>query len=73
MHINKQAGIKQQYQLGRLIRQRYTVENKLVHSNYTRDQVYIRSTDSDRTLMSVSSQLSGLFPPHQNEVKTYAN
>ena len=59
----------QHYQLGRLIKHRYTVENQLIYPNYTRDEIYVRSTDSDRTLMSVLSQLSALFPPDEEEVK----
>ena len=61
--LNKQNGTLQHYQLGRLIRKRYTEEHQLINPNYTRDEVYVRSTDYDRTLMSVLSQLSALFPP----------
>jgi len=69
VHIfNTQAGVRQLYQLGRLIKQRYTVEHQLVHTNYTRDEVYVRSTDYDRTLMSALSLLSGLFPPDEDRV-----
>ena len=67
--FNKQIGVRQLYQLGRLIRHRYTVEHQLISPNYTRDEVYIRSTDYDRTLMSALSLLSGLFQPvDDNEV-----
>ena len=66
--FTQQNGTRQHYQLGRLIKQRYTVEHQLLSSNYTRDEVYVRSTDYDRTLMSVLSQLSGLFPPDEDRV-----
>jgi len=56
------------YQLGRLIKQRYTVENNLLSPNYTRNELYVRSTDIDRTLMSVLSQLSAIYPPEDNQV-----
>ena len=69
LHVfTQQNGTRQHYHLGRLIKQRYTVEHQLLSSNYTRDEVYIRSTDFDRTLMSVLSQLSGLFPPDEDRV-----
>ena len=70
-HLNKQNGTLQHFQLGRLIRKRYTVEHQLISANYTRDEVYVRSTDFDRTLMSALSLLSGLFPPEQDQVIYY--
>ena len=69
--LNKQNGTLQHYQLGRLIRERYTVEYQLISPNYTRDEVYVRSTDTDRTLMSALSQLSALFPPDEDQVMNY--
>lgn len=66
--FHKQNGTQQHYELGRLIRKRYTEEFRLINSSYTRDQVYIRSTDYDRTLMSALSQLSALFPPDEDQV-----
>ena len=69
--FHKQIGTQQHYELGRLIRKRYMEENTLLSPNYTRDEVYIRSTDVDRTLMSVLSQLSALFPPDDDQVINY--
>uniref|UniRef100_A0ABI7ZQL0 acid phosphatase n=1 Tax=Felis catus TaxID=9685 RepID=A0ABI7ZQL0_FELCA len=55
-----QLGMEQHYELGRYIRQRY---RKFLNESYKREQVYIQSTDVDRTLMSAMTNLAGLFPP----------
>lgn len=34
-------------------------------------QVYIRSSDKDRCIMSAQTQLNGLYPPHGQQVKTH--
>ncbi|XP_047732099.1 prostatic acid phosphatase isoform X3 [Prionailurus viverrinus] len=52
--------MEQHYELGRYIRQRY---RKFLNESYKREQVYIQSTDVDRTLMSAMTNLAGLFPP----------
>jgi len=56
------------YYLGELVRKRYTMEYNLLSPNYTNDEIYVRSTDFDRTLMSVLSLLSGTFPPDEDQV-----
>ncbi|XP_006902611.1 PREDICTED: prostatic acid phosphatase-like [Elephantulus edwardii] len=55
-----QVGIEQHYELGEYMRRRY--ENFL-NESYKHEQVYIRSTDVDRTLMSALANLAALFPP----------
>ena len=60
------VGIQQQYALGEFFRQRYTPG--LLNSNYTHNQVTVRSTNFDRTIMSALSQLAGLFPPSEDQV-----
>ncbi|XP_049726851.1 prostatic acid phosphatase [Elephas maximus indicus] len=54
------VGMKQHYELGEYMRKRY---EKFLNGSYKREQVYIRSTDIDRTLMSAMSNLAALFPP----------
>ncbi|KAM9187315.1 prostatic acid phosphatase isoform 2-T2 [Dugong dugon] len=54
------VGIQQHYELGAYMRKRY---EKFLNESYKREQVYIRSTDIDRTLMSAMSNLAALFPP----------
>ncbi|XP_065912207.1 prostatic acid phosphatase-like [Dysidea avara] len=60
-------GSRMHFQLGRLVKHRYTVENNLLSLNYTRNELYVRSTDVDRTLMSVLSQLSAIYPPEEDQ------
>ncbi|XP_046524358.1 prostatic acid phosphatase isoform X2 [Equus quagga] len=55
-----QLGMEQHYELGEYIRKRY---GKFLNETYKREQVYIRSTDVDRTLMSAMTNLAALFPP----------
>lgn len=57
--------MRQHYHLGQLLRRRYITDtySGFLTDNYTRTEVYVRSTDYDRTLMSVEAQLSALFPP----------
>ncbi|XP_008823310.1 prostatic acid phosphatase isoform X1 [Nannospalax galili] len=55
-----QLGMEQHYELGSYIRKRY---GKFLNESYKHDQVYIRSTDYDRTLMSAMTNLAALFPP----------
>lgn len=53
-------GMQQEYGLGAWLAQRY---QDFLGTRYTPSEVYYRSDDEDRTLMSAESQLAGLFPP----------
>lgn len=46
------------------LRTRY---QNLIGSKYSPNQVYVRSTDSDRNLQSTECTMAGLFPPNSNE------
>ncbi|XP_063984985.1 prostatic acid phosphatase-like isoform X1 [Diachasmimorpha longicaudata] len=53
-------GKHQHLELGRWFRARY---DQLLPRKYSFHDIYIRSTDVDRTLMSAEANLAGLYPP----------
>ncbi|CAF1224512.1 unnamed protein product [Rotaria sordida] len=53
------AGIEQQYRLGKYLRSRY---NSILSTNYVTSEIYVRSTNYNRTLISAQSNLIGLYP-----------
>ncbi|XP_006158561.1 prostatic acid phosphatase isoform X2 [Tupaia chinensis] len=55
-----QLGMEQHYELGTHLRKRY---GRFLNESYKREQVYVQSTDVDRTLMSAMTNLAALFPP----------
>lgn len=56
-------GKLEQYKLGKWLRNRY---RGFLPEKYNRNDIYIRSTDVDRTLMSAYCTLAGLYEPHKN-------
>ncbi|XP_057595572.1 prostatic acid phosphatase isoform X5 [Hippopotamus amphibius kiboko] len=55
-----QLGMEQHYKLGEYLRKRYET---FLNESYKHEQVYVQSTDIDRTLMSAMTSLAALFPP----------
>lgn len=58
-------GMYQHYELGQWLRHRYT---GFLPEAYSREDIYIQSTDVDRTLMSAASNLAGLYPPEGDQI-----
>mmetsp|Transcript_1180 Transcript_1180/g.2853 ORF Transcript_1180/g.2853 Transcript_1180/m.2853 type:complete len:424 (-) Transcript_1180:2542-3813(-) len=55
-------GMRQHYLIGYELRNRYILQTPLLSSNFSTEEIYVRSTDYNRTLQSAYSQLQGLYP-----------
>ncbi|XP_055384049.1 prostatic acid phosphatase [Condylostylus longicornis] len=58
-------GKMQHFELGKWLRNRY---HTLLNASYSRDDLFVQSTDVDRTLMSALSNLAGLYEPKGNDI-----
>jgi hypothetical protein len=56
------TGMRLRYLLGRYNRQKYVYQEKLLSKNFKPGEVYIQSTDYNRTLQSAYSEFLGLYP-----------
>ena len=57
-----QGGWNQHYEVGKSLRKKLIEEKKLLSPEYNSDEVYVQTTNANRTHMSAVSQLSGLYP-----------
>ena len=55
--------MRQRYLLGRHNRQRYVEELDLLSATYNPSEIYMQSTNVNRTMQSGYSELMGLYPP----------
>jgi hypothetical protein len=55
------VGMRQHFILGQALRKRYIQTLSFLSPTYNHTQIYIRSSDVNRTLMSAQSQLLGLY------------
>ncbi|XP_065051939.1 lysosomal acid phosphatase-like isoform X2 [Rhopilema esculentum] len=63
-----QKGMQMEFELGKFLRNRYVSDEKFVSSFYLHKEVYCKSSDSERCLMSAESQMAGLYPPRDWQV-----
>ena len=54
-----------QFNLGTFLRSRY---NHLIGDKYDENDIYVRASDVDRTMMSAMSNLAGLYPPKGDQI-----
>lgn len=55
-------GMRQHFLIGSELRQRYVVNQEVISGQFNESQVWLQSSDVNRTLMSAESQITGLFP-----------
>jgi len=58
-------GLEQQYKLGELIRARY---DGFLSKHYSPFEIYVRSSDYNRTLVSAQANLLAMYPPEDSEL-----
>jgi len=67
------AGARAMYRLGERLREHYIHQLEFLDKTYNRKDVYVRSSDTDRTLMSAYSLLYGMFPVGSGDIHEVGN
>ncbi|CAK56843.1 unnamed protein product (macronuclear) [Paramecium tetraurelia] len=60
------TGMRQQYILGKWLRKRYIQVTPLLSSTFNENEIYIESSDVNRTLQSAYCNLQGMYPEGPN-------
>lgn len=60
-----QIGKRQHLELGQWLRKRY---DSLVSDRFSNNEMYVRSTDIERAIMSALSNMAGFYPPKSDDV-----
>ena len=55
-------GMRQHYLIGTELRRRYMIETQLLLPTYYQPEIFVFSSDYNRTVMSAQSQIQGLYP-----------
>jgi len=58
-------GMRERHMLGRFNRERYVDQYKLLSPEYNPSEIFIQSTNVNRTMQSEYSELLGLYPPNE--------
>ena len=61
-----QEGMRQQYLNGAEFRNRYIINQQVAGAVFNASEIYVRSTNVNRTIMSAESQLMGFYPNGPN-------
>lgn len=59
-----------QYSLGQYIRRRY---DGYLSRTYVAEEIFVQSSDKDRTIQSAMANLAGMWPPTTDDVKNPEN
>ncbi|VDM69303.1 unnamed protein product [Strongylus vulgaris] len=54
-------GMQQQMKLGKLIRKTYVDDHKFLSPQYSSKEIYVRATDTNRTIVSAMSNMVGMY------------
>mmetsp|Transcript_48256 Transcript_48256/g.65523 ORF Transcript_48256/g.65523 Transcript_48256/m.65523 type:complete len:131 (+) Transcript_48256:34-426(+) len=66
-------GMRQRFLLGAYHRERYTETYPLLNPIYDPEEVYVQSTDVNRTITSAYSELLGMYPPGSDDDAVLSN